>query len=218
MILLLTTLMSQAQDGRVAAQSATGIGVPNQKAHQRPSTDVRRFFVACVIVAGDCLPALRRAVCGGRKAHRFPFDRHANRASSATPIGVGAADPTSQKDPFMSHDTQAASSRIAAFVAHHSQEIHLLQGWTHSNWCAWLVKREVVRMQALPRAFCEVSGPGPVHNELAHLLTAPAVVGALPQRLWHSRPFKPPYVGMAARQIPQRRHRYAMAVRREVQA
>ncbi len=65
----LTGAKRRREYANVAAQSATGIGVPNQKAHQRPSTDARRFFIAR-IVAGACRPVLWRAVRGGRKAHR----------------------------------------------------------------------------------------------------------------------------------------------------
>ena len=53
---------------------------------------------------------------------------------------------------------------------------------------------------------------------LAILLIAPAVGGALLHHLWQSRPVPARYTGLAVGQIPQRRRRRAMAVRREVQA
>lgn len=131
----LTIPAQQAQHYPVAAQSATGFDSPNHKAHQRPSTDARRFFIACCVVAGDCLPVLWRAVRGGRKACRS-LCRSVNRVPSAPPFDSEVADPKSHKDPAMSHDTLAAPSRFAVRIAHHFGEIADTLDWDHVRWLA----------------------------------------------------------------------------------
>ncbi|MGS0581775.1 hypothetical protein ACQEPV_017830 [Xanthomonas oryzae pv. oryzicola] len=51
---------------------------------------------------------------------------------------------------------------------------------------------------------------------LALIMIAPTIGGALLYRLWISRPTRTAYIGMAVGQIPQRlRRRTRMAVRRE---
>ncbi|WP_206598860.1 hypothetical protein, partial [Xanthomonas translucens] len=55
----LTRAKDRSEYSYVAAQSATGVRSPNQKAHQRPSRDAWRFFVAR-IVAGVRKPVLWR--------------------------------------------------------------------------------------------------------------------------------------------------------------
>ncbi|SMQ97108.1 hypothetical protein [Xanthomonas fragariae] len=52
---------------------------------------------------------------------------------------------------------------------------------------------------------------------LALIMVAPTIGGALLYRLWISRPARTAHSGLAVGQIPQRlRRRRAMAVRREV--
>ena len=53
---------------------------------------------------------------------------------------------------------------------------------------------------------------------LAALLIAPAAGGALLHHLWQSRQAPALHTGLAVGQIPRRRRRRAMAVRREVRA
>ncbi len=68
----------------VAAQSATGCGSPQLEAHQRPSHDARRFFIAGLKRFGQHVMAvLWRAVYGDRKVRRSS-SRSSNRAPSAT--------------------------------------------------------------------------------------------------------------------------------------
>ena len=58
------------------------------------------------------MPAsLWRAVRGGRKARR-PLDRYANRAPSATLIGVGAADSVNSKESTMAISARAAAPSV----------------------------------------------------------------------------------------------------------
>lgn len=136
---LLTAPAHPAQDCPVAAQSATGIGLPNHKAHQRPSFDARRFFIACRVVAGDCLPVLRRAVRGGLRPHRS-LCRQTNRVPSVTSIGLEVADSNLHKESAMSHDTLAAPSRFAVRIAHHFGDIADTLDWDHSRWLALSVR------------------------------------------------------------------------------
>lgn len=53
---------------------------------------------------------------------------------------------------------------------------------------------------------------------VAALLIAPAAGGALLHHLWQSRQAPALHTGLAVGQIPRRRRRRAMAVRREVRA
>lgn len=71
----LTVVFSKVQHAIVAAKSATGICSPYCcKAHQRPSSDARRFpFWPVASTMGVFSPVLWRAVYGGRKACRLPY-------------------------------------------------------------------------------------------------------------------------------------------------
>lgn len=84
----LTRALSLRESIRAAANSAAGIGVPNRR--RTSAVHEWRFFV----------PASWRAVCGSRKA-RLSFGRYANRAPSATLIGVEAADSINRRSPTM---------------------------------------------------------------------------------------------------------------------
>lgn len=71
----LTAVFSRGQHDIVAAKLATGICSPNCcKAHQRPSSDARRFlFWPVASTMGVFSLVLWRAVHGGRKACRLPY-------------------------------------------------------------------------------------------------------------------------------------------------
>ncbi|CAQ43675.1 hypothetical protein Smlt0060 [Stenotrophomonas maltophilia K279a] len=126
----------------VAAQSATGFSSPNPKAHQRPSTDARRFFVARCVVAGDCLPVLRRAVRGGRKACRLLGSGLLTAYRPSPRLAARWRIPTYPRNPAMSHDTLAAPSRFATRIAHHLGEIADTLDWDHSRWLALTARLE----------------------------------------------------------------------------
>ncbi|WP_425509227.1 hypothetical protein [Xanthomonas cannabis] len=134
-MLQLTSCGQGGQHSHVAAQSATGFDSPNPEAHQRPSTDARRFFVARCVVAGDCLPVLWRAVRGGRKACRSS-GRSVNRVPFATSFDSEAADSNLPEDPAMSHDTRVALTRFSVRIAHYFGEIADTLDWDHSRWLA----------------------------------------------------------------------------------
>lgn len=138
-MVLLTTDARRGQDCAVAAQSATGFDSPNPEAHQRPSTDARRFFIACCVVAGHCLPVLWRAVRGGRKACRSS-GRSVNRVPFATSFDSAVVDLNLPEDPAMSHDTLAAPSRFATRFAHYIGEVADTLDWDHSHWLALTVR------------------------------------------------------------------------------
>lgn len=135
MMLWLTMRGQCAQHSHVAAQSATGFCSPTHEAHQRPSIDARRFFIARCVVAGDCLPVLWRAVRGGRKACRSSC-RSANRVPSVTPFCSGAADSDLHEESAMSHDTLVAPTRFSVRIAHHFGEIADTLDWDHTRWLA----------------------------------------------------------------------------------
>ena len=177
MIFLLTSPAGAGQHPPVAAQSATGIGVPNPKAHQRPSTDARRFSIARCVVMGGCLPVLWRAVRGGRKAHRFPLGRQTNRVPSATPIGLGEADPNLPKDPAMSNDTAAAPLRLAARIANHFGLIADTLDWNHADWLALAATLEAAGKpaDALTLGDIQAAIEGPAQTPMP-LTNAPAAL------------------------------------------
>jgi len=138
---VLTAPAHPMQHCPVAAQSATGFSSPNPEAHQRPSTDARRFFIACCVVAGDCLPVLWRAVRGDRKVCRSS-GRSANRVPSVTSFSSAVVDLNLPEDPAMSHDTLAAPSRFAARIAHHLGEIADTLDWDHCRWLTLTARLE----------------------------------------------------------------------------
>jgi hypothetical protein len=78
------------QADSAAANSAAGIGVPTPEAHQRPSPDAGAFLSPCIRNGRSCPADFRRTVRGDRKVRRSS-GRYANRASSATSIGVAVA-------------------------------------------------------------------------------------------------------------------------------
>jgi hypothetical protein len=134
----LTSTRERSNHYPVAAKSATGIGVPEHEAHQRPSIDAWRFFIAR-IDAGACRPALWRAVRGGRKAHRSSC-RHANRVPSVTPIGVGMTDFPKHEETRMSYDAQEAPASAARQIAYFFGLIADTLDWNHTAWLALQAK------------------------------------------------------------------------------
>ncbi len=138
----LTSALERSNYYCVAAQSATGIGVPEHEAHQRPSIDAWRFFIAR-IDAGVYRPSLWRAVRGGRKAHRSSC-RHANRVPSVTPIGVGMTDFPKHEETRMSYDAKEAPANAARQIAHYFGLIADTLDWNHTAWLALQAKLQAM--------------------------------------------------------------------------
>jgi len=96
----------------VAAKSATGFDSPQLEAHQRPSHDARRFFVARLKRSGQHVMAvLWRAVYGDRKVCRSS-SRSVNRAPSATSFDSEAV--VSQ----LLEDTHMAAAALSNTASH----------------------------------------------------------------------------------------------------
>jgi len=134
----LTTPHGRSNHSPVAAKSATGFDSSIPEAHQRPSTDARRFFDARIAV-GACQPALWRAVCGGRKACRSS-GRSVNRAPSATSFDSGVADSIRPEEFRMSYDAQEAPANAARQIAYYFGLIADTLDWKHEAWLALSAK------------------------------------------------------------------------------
>lgn len=94
MSVLLTRRAGSAQTEIVAVHPATGIGLPNPKAHNAPSVQRRgAFFVPARKAGRACQPSQRRAMRGepqGSPVSFGPVDQPAHRPPPA--IGLAVAD------------------------------------------------------------------------------------------------------------------------------
>lgn len=110
----LTPAHGRSNYSPVAANSATGLGSSTPTAHQRPSTDARRFFVA--LHRSGRMPAMSMA--GGMWGASAPPVRSpvCQPVPSATPLGSEAVDSLNYGVRTMTHDTQATPGRQIATV------------------------------------------------------------------------------------------------------
>jgi len=135
----LTPAHGRSKYSPVAANSAIGIGLPDSKAHQRPSPDERRFFVA--LHRSGHVPASFMA--GGTRGASAPpaLGPVDQPVPSATLIGLGVSDSTIQGTRTMPQDTQvppgvAPSRQIAAVFGFIADTLE----WTHDDYQALIAR------------------------------------------------------------------------------
>jgi len=135
----LTHAHGRSKHSPVAANSATGIGLPDSKAHQRPSLDARRFFVA--LHRSGHVPASFMAG-GTRGASASPALGPVDQpVPSATLIGLGVSDSTIQGTRTMPQHTQvppgvAPSRQIAAVFGFIADTLE----WSHDDYQALIAR------------------------------------------------------------------------------
>lgn len=135
----LTAAHGRSNYSLVAAQSATGLGSPTSTAHQRPSTDARRFFVALHRRGHE--PA--SSMAGGTWGASAPPVRSpvCQPVPSATLLGSEVTDFHNYGVRPMATDTQAVPSerpsRQLAFIFGHIADC---TEWPHDQYQALIAR------------------------------------------------------------------------------